>query len=118
MCLNNTYSRVRVGKHLPDVFPIKNYLKQGNDLLPLLFNFAIRRVQVNQDRLKLNGTHQVLVCVDYVNILGGSIHTIKKNGESLFSASKETRLEVNAVRKKSYIMRSFMIRTPHVTMFG
>jgi hypothetical protein len=49
--------------------------------LPLLFNFAlayaIRRGQVNQDGLKLNGTHQHLVYVD-VNILGGSIHTVKK----------------------------------------
>jgi hypothetical protein len=40
MCLNETYSRVRVGKHLSDTFPIKNCLKQGNVLSPLLFNFA------------------------------------------------------------------------------
>ena len=52
MCLNEAYSRVRVGKHLSDVFPIRNGLKQGGALWPLLFNFAseyaIRRVQVNQ----------------------------------------------------------------------
>jgi hypothetical protein len=43
------------------MFPIKNDLKQGDDLSPLLLNFAIqfskRRVQANQDGLKLNGTH-------------------------------------------------------------
>jgi hypothetical protein len=61
MCLSETYSRVRVGKHLSDTFPVKNGLKQGNALSPLIFNFgleyAIRRVPANQEGLKLNGTH-------------------------------------------------------------
>jgi len=51
--------------------------------MPRLFNFAldyaIMRVQVNQDGLKLNGTHQLLVYGDDVNVLGGSVHSIKKN---------------------------------------
>ena len=42
MCLTETYSRVRVGKNLSDMFPIRNGLKQIDDLSPLLFNFANR----------------------------------------------------------------------------
>jgi hypothetical protein len=41
MCLNETYSRVRVGKNLSDMFPIRNGLKEGDVLSPLLFNFAL-----------------------------------------------------------------------------
>jgi HSP90 family molecular chaperone len=75
-CLSETYSRVRVGKDLSD----RNCLKQGDALSPLLFNFAleyaVRRVQVNQDGLKLNDTHQLLAYADDVNILAGSVHTV------------------------------------------
>jgi hypothetical protein len=49
MCLNETYSKVRIGKYLSDSFPIPDGLKQGDALSPLLFNFAleyaIRKVQ-------------------------------------------------------------------------
>jgi hypothetical protein len=41
--------------------------------------YAIRRVQAKQEGLKLNGTRQPLVCIGDGNILGGSIHAIKKN---------------------------------------
>ena len=48
--------------------------------------------------LKLNGTRQLLVYADDVNILGGSVRTVKENVEALVSTSKETGPEVNVVR--------------------
>ena len=83
---------VQVGKNVSDRFPISNGLRQGDALSPLLFNFAlefaIRRVQVNQDGLKLNGTHQLLAYADDVNILGGGIHTLQVNAEALVAATR------------------------------
>jgi hypothetical protein len=106
MCLNVTNIRVRVGKHLSDRFPIKYGLKQGDALSPVLFNFAleyvVRRVQGNQEGLKLNGTHELLVYADDVNILGGSMHAVRKNTE--VTASKETGLKVNAEKTKFVVM--------------
>ena len=108
MCLTETYNRVRVGKNLSDVFPIRNGLKQGDALSPLLFNlaleYAIKRVQVNRDGLKLNGKHQLLVYADDVNILEGSAHTVKENAGALIVVSKETGLEVNADKSKYMAM--------------
>ena len=56
---------------MSDMFPIKNCLKHGDAVWPLLFNFglgyAIGRVQITQDGLKLNGTHQRLFYADDVN---------------------------------------------------
>ena len=108
MCLSETYSRVRVGKNFSDMFPIRDGLKQGDALSPLLFKFAfeyaIRRVQVILDGLKINGTHQFLFFADDVNILGGSIHTVKENAEALVVASKEIGLEVNVDKNKSMVM--------------
>ena len=73
MSLTETYSKVQVGKNVSERFPVRNGLKQGDALSPLLFNFAleyaIRRIQVNQDGLKLNGTHKILAYDDDVNIL-------------------------------------------------
>jgi len=58
----------------------------------LLFNFALeyacRRVQVKPDGLKLNGTHQLKDYADDVNILGGSVYTLKGKAEVLLVDSK------------------------------
>jgi sorting nexin-29 len=100
MCVTETYSRVQVGKNLSDTFPIKNGLKQGDALSQFLFNFvleyAVTRVQVIQDGLKLNGTCQLLVYAADDYVLGGSVRTIKENAEALLVASKENGLNVNA----------------------
>ena len=88
------------------MFPVKNGMKQGGALSPLVFNFAleyaIRGVQVNQDVLKLSGTNQLLVYADSVNILGGSIHTMKENAEVFMVASREIVLEVSANKLRTW----------------
>jgi sorting nexin-29 len=95
MCLTETYSRVRVVKNLSEMFPIRNGLKQGE---------AIKRVQINQDGLKLNVTHQLLTYADDVNIMGGSAHIVKENAEALLVATKEIGLEVNADKTKYMVL--------------
>ena len=68
------------------MFPIRNGLKKGDALSPSHFNFAleytIKRVQVNQDGLKLSGTHLLLVYSDDVNKFGGSVHITEKKVET------------------------------------
>jgi hypothetical protein len=84
------------------MFSINNGLKQGDALTPLLFNFdlecAIRRAQINQDGLKLKGTHQLLVYANKVSMLGGSVQTVKESTDALVVASKESGLDVNSER--------------------
>ena len=90
------------------MFPIRKGLKQGHALSSLLFNvgleYAIKTVQVHHDGLKLSGTYQLLVYADGVNILGGRVHTIKKNIEALLVGNKETGLEVNDHKTKYLVM--------------
>jgi hypothetical protein len=120
MCLNKSYSKDGLCKHLSDSFPIENGLKQGDALSPLLFNFAlgyaIRKGQVNQVGLELNGTHQLLAYADDVNLLGDNIGAIMKNTETLIDASKEVGLEIN-VKKTKYMLLSYLcswgLKTAH-----
>jgi hypothetical protein len=90
------------------MFLIKTDLKQGDALSPLFVNFAlefaIRWVHVNQEGLKLNGTHQFLVYADDVTVLGRCTHSIKKNTGVSIVASKAIGLEGNAEKTKCMVM--------------
>ena len=63
-------------------------------------NYATWRVQVTQEGLKLNGTNQLLVYADDVNIFGGGVHAIKENAEAFVVVSKETGLRENGDKTK------------------
>jgi hypothetical protein len=87
------------------MFLVRNSLKQDalSPLLCFASKQAISRLQVNQDGLKLIGTHQFLVYADDVHILGGCVSTVKENADSLAEASRKTGLEVN---KTKYMVMS------------
>jgi len=57
--------------------------------------------------LKLNGRHQLLAYADDVNILGGSVHTVKENGEALRVVSMENGQEVNVHKSKYMVMSQY-----------
>jgi hypothetical protein len=108
MHLNETYSKVCMGKHLSDSFAIQNVLKQGDALSQLLFKFAleyaIRMVQGNQAGLKLNGTRQLLAYADDVNLLGDNIDTINKNTETIIDSRKDVCVEVSVRKTKCMLV--------------
>jgi hypothetical protein len=76
--------------------------------LPLLFNFFTichQEVQENQVGLELNGTHQLFVYADDVNLLGGCINTIKENTQTLLEAIRDVGLKINAEKKYMIMSR-------------
>jgi hypothetical protein len=106
-----TYTKVHIGKHFSDSFPIQNGLEQGDALSPLLFNFAlkyaVRKDQENQVGLKLTGIPKLLAYADVMNLLGNNTDTIKKNTDTLIHVSREASLEVNVEETKYVLLARF-----------
>jgi hypothetical protein len=94
------HSKVFIGKHLSNSFPIQNGLKQ-DALSPLLFKcvleYTIWKMQEKQVGLKLNGTDQLLAYADDVNLLVDNI-------ETLIDANKDVGLEVNTEKTKYMLL--------------
>ena len=54
--------------------------------------------------MKLNGAHQLLVYIDDVSILGGSVHTIKENAEASVVGCKVIGLEIHGGKTKYIVI--------------
>jgi hypothetical protein len=94
MCLNETfflYCKVRIGKYLFDNFAIQKV--SNKEMLHQCFSNSFYnmplRMPKNQVGLKLNGTHELLIYADDVNLLGDNIDAMERKAETLIGASKK-----------------------------
>jgi hypothetical protein len=69
--------------------------------------YAIRRVQENQEGLKLNRIHQLFAFASGINVMGENVDTIKKNAEALLDTSKEGGLEENPEKTKCMLLSHY-----------
>jgi hypothetical protein len=68
------------------------------------FKYAIRKVQENVEVLEMSVTHQLLVCIDDVNMLGKNTNAIRKNTEILLDVSDvSNRLIQKHMQRKLYV---------------
>ena len=87
-------------------------IKKKECFIVIAFECTVRNGRVNQKGLKLNGTHQLLVCADDVHWLSKCIHTMK-NIEALLVASKEIGLELNTVKTYSCFINRMKGESQH-----
>jgi hypothetical protein len=83
-----------------------NGLEKGDALSPLLLNlsleYVIRKVQENEDGMKLNEIYQLLIYANDINTFGEDINFIQKKTEALVEASNKIGLKVKA-EKTQYV---------------
>jgi len=91
MCLS-------VGNNMSESFKIRNELKQGDALSPLLFNFALEyailKIKGDKKRLSWNGFNQLFVYADDVDLIGDDIDVPQSNTDILIEACYEIGLQV------------------------